>query len=70
MIPELPPADRCQDCHDSLAGEPVGVPVQTDRGTVADYECGICHTGWTTTFDEHGWPRERSTAPIVPAAAA
>ena len=72
MIPvELLPVDACPSCDPGVPDPslPAGDPEPVDGGIAYPYQCDVCHIGWTTVFDEFGWPLDRLTAPVVPAAA-
>ena len=66
---ELSPVDTCPACPDPRPSLPAGDPEPVDGGIAYPYQCGECLIGWTTVFDEFGWPLDRMTAPVVPAAA-
>ena len=70
MIPdELPPPDACPSCHPGIpdAALPLGPVTETGGRRVADYQCLVCETAWSTEFDVYGWVIERLIAPVAPA---
>ncbi len=64
---ELAPVDACPSCDPGIPDPclPVGDPEPVTGGVLADYECD-CGTAWTTLFDAHWWPIERSIAIATP----
>jgi len=70
LAAELPPVDACPSCDPGIPGPalPAGDPEQVVEGTAYPYQCEVCGTGWTAVFDAHGWPVDRSTAPVRSAA--
>jgi hypothetical protein len=64
-------ADACPVCPPGVpdAAFPVSPPETVKGGTLAQYECGTCGTGWETWFTADGWPAGRLIAPVSPAQA-
>ena len=59
--------DACPVCQPGIpdVALPLGDAKEVSGGTLADYECASCGTAWSTWFDRHGWPIDRSIAPVT-----